>query len=70
MDPTVSLWRRALAEGLAAFALVFAGCGAVVADEHYDGAVARGSTALVCGAGASWLSSPPWRAPARGSGLF
>jgi len=29
------LGRRAAAEGLAAFALVFAGCGAVVADERY-----------------------------------
>ena len=33
------LARRALAEGLAAFALVFAGCGAIVADAHYDGAL-------------------------------
>ena len=33
------LLRRALAEGLAAFALVFAGCGAVVADSVRDGAL-------------------------------
>jgi aquaporin NIP len=31
------LARRALAEGLAAFALVFAGCGAIVADAVYGG---------------------------------
>jgi aquaporin NIP len=31
------LARRGLAEGLAAFALVFAGCGAIVADEVYGG---------------------------------
>jgi hypothetical protein len=34
----MSLWRRATAEGFAAFALVFAGCGAIVADDRYDGA--------------------------------
>jgi len=32
MDTTLPLWRRATAEAFAAFALVFAGCGAVVAD--------------------------------------
>ena len=32
MDTTLPLWRRATAEGFATFALVFAGCGAVVAD--------------------------------------
>ena len=43
MDRTVSLSRRAAAEGLAAFALVFAGCGAIVADQRYRGALhARG----------------------------
>jgi aquaporin NIP len=31
------LARRAAAEGFAAFALVFAGCGAVVTDAHYEG---------------------------------
>jgi aquaporin NIP len=31
------LARRALAEGLAAFALVFAGCGAIIADERFGG---------------------------------
>jgi aquaporin NIP len=33
------LLRRALAEGLAAFALVFAGCGAIIANTVYDGAL-------------------------------
>ncbi|MQA76029.1 MAG: MIP family channel protein [Solirubrobacterales bacterium] len=43
------LGRRALAEGLAAFALVFAGCGAIVADASYDGAVGVVGIALVFG---------------------
>ena len=34
-----NLPRRAAAEGLAAFALVFAGCGAIVTDAGYDGAL-------------------------------
>jgi aquaporin NIP len=38
-DTSPELLRRALAEGLAAFALVFAGCGAVVANTVYDGAL-------------------------------
>jgi aquaporin NIP len=37
MPEPPGLPRRAAAEGLAAFALVFAGCGAVVADAHYNG---------------------------------
>jgi aquaporin NIP len=43
------LWRRAAAEGLAAFALVFAGCGAIVADDRYDGALGTVGVALVFG---------------------
>ena len=43
------LARRALAEGLAAFALVFAGCGAIVADARYDGALGVVGIALVFG---------------------
>jgi aquaporin NIP len=43
------LARRALAEGLAAFALVFAGCGAIVADAVYDGALGTVGVALVFG---------------------
>ncbi len=41
MDKSLALWRRALAEALAAFALVFAGCGAVVADTPPTVASAR-----------------------------
>ena len=41
--------RRALAEGLAAFALVFAGCGAIVADAVYGGALGAVGVALVFG---------------------
>jgi aquaporin NIP len=37
MDPSLPLRRRAAAEGIAAFVLVFAGCGAIVADARYDG---------------------------------
>jgi MIP family channel proteins len=37
VDPSLALWRRCCAEGLAAFALVFAGCGAIVADAQYHG---------------------------------
>jgi aquaporin NIP len=44
-----SLARRALAEGLATFALVFAGCGAIVADSHYDGALGSVGVALSFG---------------------
>jgi MIP family channel proteins len=44
-----SLPRRAAAEGLAAFALVFAGCGAAVADARYGGALGAVGIALVFG---------------------
>jgi MIP family channel proteins len=43
------LIRRAAAEGLAAFALVFAGCGAIVADAQYDGTLGTVGIALVFG---------------------
>lgn len=43
------LLRRAAAEGLAAFALVFAGCGAIVADAKYDGSLGSVGIALVFG---------------------
>jgi aquaporin NIP len=43
------LIRRALAEGFAAFALVFAGCGAIVADAEYGGALGVVGVALVFG---------------------
>jgi hypothetical protein len=40
VDGSIPLSRRAAAEALAAFALVFAGCGAAVTNAHYDGALA------------------------------
>jgi MIP family channel proteins len=43
------LGRRAAAEGLAAFALVFAGCGAIVANDRYDGALGIVGISLVFG---------------------
>jgi aquaporin NIP len=45
----VSLWRRATAEAFAAFALVFAGCGAIVANDRYDGALGAVGVSLVFG---------------------
>jgi MIP family channel proteins len=41
--------RRAFAEALAAFALVFAGCGAIVADARYGGALGTVGVGLVFG---------------------
>jgi aquaporin NIP len=41
--------RRAAAEGLAAFTLVFAGCGAIVTDVQYDGALGAVGVSLVFG---------------------
>jgi aquaporin NIP len=43
------LARRAAAEGLAAFALVFAGCGAIVANAEYDGSLGAVGVSLVFG---------------------
>jgi aquaporin NIP len=43
------LGRRALAEGMAAFALVFAGCGAVVANAVHGGALGTVGISLVFG---------------------
>jgi aquaporin NIP len=45
----VGLGRRPVAEGIAAFALVFAGCGAIIADERYDDAVGAVGVSLVFG---------------------
>ena len=49
MDRSLPLWRRTAAEGLAAFALVFAGCGAIVTDAKYDGALGSVGISLVFG---------------------
>ena len=43
------LGRRSAAEGLATFALVFAGCGAVVANSEYHGALGAVGVSLVFG---------------------
>lgn len=45
----VALGRRAAAEGLAAFALVFAGCGAIVTDAQYDEPLGAVGIGLVFG---------------------
>ncbi|GIK77871.1 MAG: hypothetical protein BroJett022_15610 [Actinomycetes bacterium] len=44
-----NLLRRSLAEGLAAFALVFAGCGAIITDATRDGVLGAVGVALVFG---------------------
>jgi MIP family channel proteins len=44
-----TLARRAAAEGIATFALVFAGCGAIVSNARYDGALGVVGIALVFG---------------------
>lgn len=50
MPPSGSrLARRSLAEGLATFALVFAGCGAIITDATADGALGATGVALVFG---------------------
>jgi aquaporin NIP len=49
MDRSLALWRRAAAEAIAAFALVFAGCGAIIADARYDAALGTVGIALVFG---------------------
>jgi aquaporin NIP len=49
LDTSVGLARRVLAEGLAAFALVFAGAGAIVADAAYGGVLGHVGIALVFG---------------------
>ena len=49
MDHSLPLWRRAGAEALAAFALVFAGCGAIVANQTYGGTLGSVGVSLVFG---------------------
>src|ERR1044071_5479400 len=49
MDGSTALWRRSAAEALAAFALVFAGCGAVIANAQYDAALGAVGVSLVFG---------------------
>jgi aquaporin NIP len=49
VDRSLALRRRAGAEAIAAFALVFAGCGAIVADSRYRGALGTVGIAIVFG---------------------
>jgi aquaporin NIP len=49
VDRTLGLPRRAAAEGLAAFALVFAGCGAIVSDAHAHGGLGTTGIGIVFG---------------------
>ena len=49
MDRSLALGRRAGAEAIAAFALVFAGCGAIVTDASYDNALGSVGIAIVFG---------------------
>jgi aquaporin NIP len=49
VDSSLQLWRRASAEGFAAFALVFAGCGAIVADTTSGGALGTVGISMVFG---------------------
>src|SRR5689334_4441704 len=49
MDSSLALWRRATAEWLAAFALAFAGSGAIIADHYYRGGLGTVGIALVFG---------------------
>jgi aquaporin NIP len=49
VDSALPLWRRSLAECLAAFALVFAGCGAIVANARYDEALGTVGVGIVFG---------------------
>ena len=49
MDDRPDLTRRAAAEGLGAFALVFAGCGAIVAEAEHPGSLGALGIALVFG---------------------
>jgi aquaporin NIP len=49
MTARPDLARRAAAEGFAAFALVFAGCGAIIADAKYDAALGSVGISLVFG---------------------
>jgi hypothetical protein len=48
-DLRPNITRRTAAEALAAFALVFAGCGAIVANAQYDGARSAVGIGLVFG---------------------
>jgi hypothetical protein len=67
MDDSMALWRRATAEGIAAFALVFAGCGAIVSDAKYDGALGVVGVGLVFGLIITVMTTRPATCRARTS---
>src|SRR5256885_17209674 len=48
-DPRPTLARRSAAEGVAAFALVFAGCGAIVTDHRFGGVLGTVGVGMVFG---------------------
>jgi hypothetical protein len=68
----ITLGRRALAEAIGTFALVFAGCGAIVTDAQRDGALGVVGFGLVCvgvaltPAGAYSAAATRHRPPLRG----
>ena len=49
MPTGIPLWRRAAAGGMAAFALVFAGCGAIFSDSRTHGALGAVGVSLTFG---------------------
>jgi aquaporin NIP len=49
VDTSLALWRRAGAEALATFVLVFAGCGAIVANARFGGVLGAVGIALAFG---------------------
>jgi aquaporin NIP len=49
VDTSLPLWRRAAAEALAAFALVVAGCGAIIANSQYRDALGAVGVSLTFG---------------------
>lgn len=49
MDRSLHLGRRALAEAIATFALVFAGCGAIVANDRFHGSLGAVGVSLTFG---------------------
>ena len=53
MSERPSLLRRAGAEGIGVFALVFAGCGAIITEAEHPGSLGTVGIALVSGS-SSW----------------
>ena len=57
MPERPALLRRAVAEAIATFALVFAGCGAVIANARYGGTLGAAGVSAAFGTAASRRSS-------------